>query len=119
MIEPAVRLVARLVGLILVGSAVAGCTTLTLPVEASMQNSAERFYGTATGHTDGAGELQLTSTRGEKCTGRFVYTNSRQGSGTITCAGGRNGAFDFVSTGSRGTGQGEISGERMTIVFGR
>ncbi len=119
MIEPATRLVARLAGLILMGSTLSGCTTLTLPVEASMQNSAERFSGTATGHMDGAGELELTSTGGEKCTGRFVYINGRQGSGTITCAGGRNGAFDFVSTGSRGTGQGEISGERMTIVFGR
>jgi hypothetical protein len=119
MIEPATHLVARLAGLILVGSALTGCTTLTLPVEASMQNSTERFSGTATGHMDGAGELELTSTRGEKCTGRFVYINGRQGSGTITCAGGRNGPFEFVSTGSRGTGQGRISGEPMTIVFGR
>lgn len=119
MIEAVIRLAPRLARLIVIGSAVAGCTTLTLPVEASMQNSAERFSGTATGHMDGAGELELTSTRGEKCTGRFVYINGRQGSGTIACADGRNGAFDFVSTGSRGTGQGQISGERMTIVFGR
>ena len=119
MIGTAPRLAIHLGALSLMGSALTGCTTLTLPVEASMQNSAERFSGTATGHMDGAGDLELTSTRGEKCTGRFVYINGRQGSGTITCAGGRNGAFDFVSTGSRGTGQGQISGERMTIVFGR
>lgn len=119
MIGAAPRPVVRLGALALMVGALSGCTTLTLPVAASMQNSAEQFAGTATGHMNGAGDLELTSTSGEKCSGRFVYINGRQGSGTITCAGGRNGAFDFVSTGSRGTGQGQISGERMTIVFGR
>lgn len=97
-----------------------GCaTTLTLPVAMAMQNSPERFTGTATGHMDGAGEIEATSTSGEKCVGRFVYVNGRQGSGSLTCADGRNGAFDFVSTGRRGTGQGQISGQPLTIVFGR
>ena len=99
--------------------ALSGCATLTLPVVASMQNSRERFSGTATGHMDGAGELELTSSSGEKCTGRFVYINGREGKGAVTCSGGRNGEFEFVSTGSRGTGHGQISGEPMTIIFGR
>jgi hypothetical protein len=100
--------------------ALSGCsTTLTLPVAIAMQNSPERFTGTATGHMDGAGEVEVTSTTGEKCVGRFVYINARQGSGTIACANGRNGVFDFVSTGSRGTGQGQISGQPLTIVFGQ
>jgi hypothetical protein len=113
------RAMSAVVGLGIVG-AVSGCaTTLTLPVAMAMQNSAERFTGTATGHTDGAGEVEVTSTAGQKCVGRFVYINGRQGSGTLTCEDGRNGAFDFVSTGSRGVGQGQISGQPLTIVFGR
>ncbi len=95
-----------------------GCA-MTLPVAVAMQNSPERFSGTATGHIDGAGELELTSSSGEKCTGRFVYISGREGRGAIACSGGRNGEFDFVSTGSRGTGRGQISGEPLTIVFGR
>ncbi len=119
MFHGSMRALSAVVGLGIAG-AVSGCaTTLTLPMAMAMQNSSERFTGTATGHMDGAGEVEVTSTTGQKCVGRFVYINGRQGSGTLTCEDGRNGAFEFVSTGSRGTGQGQISGEPLTIVFGR
>jgi hypothetical protein len=88
-------------------------------MQAAMQNTSERFIGTATGHMDGAGELQLTSSLGGTCEGRFVYVNGRQGAGTLSCSDGRNGSFEFVSTGSRGTGSGQLSGAPMMFVFGR
>jgi hypothetical protein len=93
--------------------------TLTLPLQMSVQNSSEVFSGTATGHMDGAGELAVMSTSGERCIGRFVYINGREGRGTIACAGGRKGDFEFVSTGSRGTGSGQIGGEPITFLFGK
>lgn len=99
-------------------AALAGCT-LTLPMSGVVASSSETFVGRATGHMDGAGELQLTMNTGPTCTGRFVYLNGRQGSGVLNCSDGRAGSFDFVSTGSRGTGNGQIAGEPFTFVFGK
>lgn len=119
MIQGKRTLAARLGLLIGMSAWMGGCTTLTLPVVLSMQNTPERFVGSATGHMDGAGEIELTSDGGAKCVGRFVYVNGRQGSGTLSCSDGRSGTFDFVSTGSRGTGQGQIMGQPFTLLFGR
>lgn len=105
--------------LLAIGSAAAltGCT-LTLPMSGVVASSSESFVGHATGHMDGAGELQLTMNTGATCTGRFVYINGRQGSGTLTCSDGRAGSFDFVSTGNRGTGSGALAGKPFTFTFG-
>lgn len=93
--------------------------SVTLPLRGQMQHSAETFEGTATGHIDGAGELVVKTTTGSTCHGTFVYINSRQGSGTFHCDDGRTGPFDFVSTGSRGTGSGSLGGQGLTFTFGR
>lgn len=82
----------------------AGCS-MTLPVTGSLEDGSETFNGSATGHTDGAGELQITTSAGVTCRGTFVYVTQREGSGTFQCADGRSGPFTFVSTGSRGTGR--------------
>jgi hypothetical protein len=97
----------------------AGCTTLTLPVQGQVEGLGEQLSGTATGHMDGAGELQLTSSTGSQCQGNFVYVTPREGSGTLTCSDGRTGPFDFASTGSRGTGQGKLDGVPFVFTFGR
>ena len=91
---------------------------LTLPVSGSLSDGSEAFTGTATGQIDGAGTLGIVGTRGTSCEGDFVYTTSREGRGTFRCRDGRTGPFEFVSTGTRGTGTGSIGGEPFTFSFG-
>ena len=95
----------------------AGCTR-TLDVTGQAVDGGETFIGSATGHLDGAGTIEMTSSRGVKCSGTFVYVTRRTGSGTFTCGNGESGAFDFVSTGSRGTATGRIGGRGVTFTFG-
>ncbi|QPN27287.1 hypothetical protein I5770_01120 [Brucella sp. BO2] len=84
---------------------VASCA-MTLPVRGQMTNGSETFTGKATGYADGGGTLEITSNRGRKC------------SGTFTCSDGTSGPFQFVSTGTRGTGTGTLSGKAFTFTFG-
>lgn len=91
---------------------------MTVPVHGQLERSDEVFTGSATGYLDGGGTFKLTSNKGAVCSGISVYVNGRQGSGTLTCSDGRSGPFDFVSTGSRGTGYGTLDGHRFTFTFG-
>jgi hypothetical protein len=91
---------------------------MTLLVRGTSDNGDETFAGTATGYIDGGGDLQITTSRGVTCTGEFVYVTSRQGQGTFVCSDGRSGPFEFVSTGTRGTGFGVLGGRRYTFTFG-
>ncbi len=114
----ALRFAGRLAVLALAPAMLAGCT-MTLPVHGSIASRPPTaFSGSATGHMDGAGELDVTLADGVKCEGHFVYVNGRQGSGTFECGDGRTGPFDFVSTGSRGTGSGTLGGVPFTFTFG-
>jgi hypothetical protein len=97
--------------------ALAACS-LTLPVRGALEDSGEKFTGSATGDMDGAGNLTIAFTSGRTCTGAFVYVTHRQGEGTFECSDGATGPFSFVSTGLRGTGSGTIRGQRFTFVFG-
>jgi len=94
-----------------------GCA-MTLPVRGQVQNSPETFSGTATGHLDGGGNLQMLSSKGAVCKGNFVYVNHRQGEGVFNCDDGRSGPFTFVSTGTAGTGYGTLDNQRFTFTFG-
>lgn len=96
---------------------VTGCS-ITLPVKGLVQKSGETFTGTATGYLDGAGDLMIVSNRGTTCNGNFVYVTRRKGEGVFTCDDGRSGPFEFVSTGERGTGHGELNDDRFTFTFG-
>lgn len=96
---------------------ISGCA-LTLPVKGQLASGTETFTGTATGYADGGGDLKISSNRGRTCQGTFVYTSGRRGSGTFTCSDGNSGPFEFVSTGTRGTGTGTIGGEAFTFSFG-
>lgn len=91
---------------------------MTLPVTGQMTTGDETFAGKATGYLDGAGTLELTSTRGKQCKGTFVYETRRNGAGTFTCTNGQSGSFDFVSTGTHGTGTGRIGKQEFTFTFG-
>ena len=93
-----------------------GC--MTLPVQGKFQNSDELFNGTATGYMDGGGDIVLVSNKGSTCRGGFVYVSRRNGEGAANCDDGRSGPFQFVSTGKRGTGYGDLSGQRYTFTFG-
>ena len=94
-----------------------GCA-LTLPVTGQLSDGSETFIGDATGQLDGVGTLKITSSKGTKCSGDFVYVTERKGEGTFTCNDGRSGPFSFVSTGTRGTGTGQLAGQLFTFKFG-
>ena len=91
---------------------------MTLPVMGQAADGSETFIGKATGYADGGGTLEITSNRGRSCRGNFVYITSREGSGTFTCNDRQSGSFNFVSTGTRGTGIGTIGGQPFTFTFG-
>ncbi len=103
---------------ILVSAAALGGCTMTLLVSGIVQNSDETFTGTATGGLDRAGTLSIVSSKGASCEGNFVYVTSRTGEGVFNCSDGRSGPFRFVSTGIKGTGQGNLGGEAFTFTFG-
>lgn len=109
-------MVTRLLALLCAG-ALAGCS-ITLPVRGQLQTTDETFVGKATGGLDGAGSLTVTTSKGVVCSGDFVYVSKRQGQGVFTCTDKRSGPFEFVSTGTRGTGFGVLGGERFTFTFG-
>jgi hypothetical protein len=94
-----------------------GCS-VTLPVRGSVENTGEKFTGSATGDMDGAGNLQIAFASGRTCSGEFVYVTHRQGEGTFECSDGATGPFSFVSTGTRGTGSGTLRGDQFTFTFG-
>ena len=91
---------------------------MTLPVRGQVQDSEETFSGTATGYIDGGGDLKIVSSKGAVCEGQFVYVTRREGSGVFNCSDKRSGPFQFVSTGTRGTGTGTLSGQRFIFTFG-
>ena len=95
-----------------------GCS-MTLPVRGQIQNAGETFTGTATGYMNGGGNLSVVSSTGAVCKGDFVYVTRRQGEGIFTCDDGRSGPFQFVSTGTSGTGYGDLGGQRFTFTFGK
>jgi hypothetical protein len=101
-----------------VSALLTGCS-MTLPVRGQVQNSDETFTGTATGYMDGGGNLMIVSNKGATCKGNFVYVSRRDGEGVFTCDDGRTGPFQFVSTGTRGTGYGDLGGQRFTFTFGK
>lgn len=107
----------HMVAAVLTLSALQGCS-MTLPVQGQVQNSTETFSGTATGYLDGGGNLKIVSSKGAVCEGNFVYTSSREGKGIFHCDDKRSGPFEFVSTGTRGTGTGDLGGERFIFTFG-
>ena len=111
------RTLAKLVPVLMFGLATAGCS-MTLPVTGQMTTGEETFSGKATGYLDGAGTLELTSTKGKQCKGTFIYVTHRNGAGTFTCKNGQSGSFEFVSTGTRGTGTGHLGSQEFTFTFG-
>lgn len=94
-----------------------GCS-ITLKVRARMEDSLETFTGTATGHLNGSGTMELKSPAGVVCRGEFVYVSRREGSGVLSANDGRVGKFTFVSTGRNGTGHGELGGHPFIFSFG-
>lgn len=91
--------------------------SMTLDVLGETEDGGEKFFGTATGNSDGAGTLRISSDKGLNCVGRFVYVTRREGKGTFNCDSGQSGPFEFVSTGARGTGTGRIGKRLITFRF--
>ena len=94
-----------------------GCSR-TLPVRGQFESGAITFSGSATGYMDGSGTIELFASNGLKVSGQFIYTSGRKGEGTFTASDGRSGTFEFVSTGSKGTGKGKLGDDKVTFTFG-
>jgi hypothetical protein len=107
----------KVAGAALVAGLLAACS-MTLAVRGAVPDLQETFSGTATGYMDGGGNLTIISNQGATCKGNFVYVTHREGEGVISCNDGRTGPFKFVSTGTRGTGYGELGGKKFTFTFG-
>lgn len=97
----------------------AGCSTTMLPVRGSILETAETFSGEMTEGTGGSGKMRLVSSRGIVCQGDFVYRSGSEGAGVFNCTDLRWGNFEFLSSGTRGTGVGDLAGQRMTFTFGK
>jgi hypothetical protein len=106
------------IGAAVLSSVVLTACTMTLPVRGKVQDSSETLTGTATGYLNGGGNMTIKSSKGVTCTGGFVYVTRRNGEGVINCDDGRSGPFQFVSTGTSGTGHGDFGKERFTFIFG-
>jgi hypothetical protein len=91
---------------------------MTVPVQGQLSDGQETFTGTATGNMDHSGALTITGNKGLSCTGTFVYVTPRTGSGTFNCSNGQSGPFNFVSTGTHGTGTGKLDDRPFTFNFG-
>ena len=102
-------------GLTLVGAA----CSVTGTVDGTMEDGSETFQGTVTGYMDRSGILQVSSNRGAQCKGTWLFVTDRLGRGTFRCEDGRSGPFEFVSTGSHGTGTGRLADKRFTFTFTR
>ena len=98
-------------------AALVACST-TLPITGQMQNSSERFTGSARGNTSGSGVLSIVTTTGVHCTGNFAYLTRLQASGAFTCDDGRSGPFVFYSAGTGRAGYGTLGNERFTFAVG-
>lgn len=107
----------RIIATVVLAATLGGCA-MTLPVRGQAGDGSETFTGSATGYMDGGGTLTITSSLGRTCDGTFVYVNNREGSGTFRCSDGSSGPFNFVSTGTRGTGTGNLGGKPFTFSFG-
>ena len=97
--------------------ALCGCS-MTVPVAGQSSDGGETFTGKATGYADGSGSLSIVSSKGLSCSGNFVYVTPRTGSGTFRCLNGQSGPFNFVSTGTHGSGTGKIGDRTFTFTFG-
>lgn len=91
------------------------CSTPIIPIDGINPSSGETFTGQAAGWSEGI--VQLQSSVGTACSGRFNVTGSRSGVGQVTCEDGRTGSFSFFDTGDGTTGTGTLDGEQINLVF--
>jgi hypothetical protein len=95
-----------------------GCSVST-SVKGQVIDQTETFAGTATGYFNGRGTLEMVSSAGLTCSGTFKYLDANRGHGFFTCQDGRDGPFEFTSSGTSGVGYGYIGEARMEFTFGQ
>lgn len=97
----------------------------SLPVSGSVQQTNERFIGTATGDIFGQGSLSITMDSAVTCTSQFTskvaFASSGVSSqGILNCSDGRSGNFFYSGTVHNGNGFGTLSdGHKFTFTYGR
>lgn len=91
---------------------------LTVPVEGVSETGDETFVGTATGHWNGEGTVDVVSDRGIRCSGAFTFVLEGPGQGAIRCSNGQTGTFAFRLHGLSGQGEGMLGRRRFRLRFG-
>lgn len=97
----------------------------SLPVSGSVQQTNERFVGTATGDIFGQGSLLITMDSAVSCTSQFTSkvafaSTGISSQGIINCSDGRTGNFFYSGTVNNGNGFGTLSdGNKFTFTYGR
>ncbi|HEX2542479.1 MAG TPA: hypothetical protein VHM00_15515 [Caldimonas sp.] len=116
---PAVQPVTRFasIALLAVLLHLGGCSVST-SVRGQVIDQTETFKGTATGYFNGRGTLEVVSSHGLSCSGTFKYLDMSHGQGFFTCQDGRDGPFEFTSSGMSGVGYGYVGEARVEFTFG-
>lgn len=91
---------------------------ITLPASAELLDGSEQFSGFIEGAAYGDGSVFLSSSLGSQCLGQYSHNNKQLGAGEFKCDDGREGSFDFISTGTFAEGAGEIAGNRFLFRVG-
>jgi hypothetical protein len=91
---------------------------LTVPVEGISEAGDETFAGTATGHWNGEGTVDVVSDRGTRCSGTFTFVLDGPGKGAVDCSNGQSGTFAFRLRGFSGHGDGVLGRRRFRLRFG-
>ena len=55
----------------------------------------------------------------DKSRGKYINTNSHEGSGKVKCEDGRTGTFEFVAAGFTGNGAGLIAAQPFVFRIGK
>lgn len=98
--------------------AVISACSATLPVSGQLTDGSETFTGTAEAGMTANAPFSMMSSKGASCAGSFTLATLTKGQGEFTCDDGRNGLFDFATSGGKIVGTGTISGAPITLTFG-
>ncbi|MGZ5094957.1 MAG: hypothetical protein ACXWCY_31135 [Burkholderiales bacterium] len=96
-----------------------GLTSATAPVVAILHD--DLFIGEAEGYLDRTGKIDVHSAIDQtiRCVGRFAYTGSKTGTGTMQCNDGNEARFSFNALSMlSGYGYGKTSRGALSFTFG-
>jgi len=110
----------RRFGLLLSLIAIGGCASESTVTGRALATD-ETFTGTASeGGTFSSGSLSLSSSKGTKCTGRTMGSESIGSTvAVITCDDGRAGSVVFLDAQDQSVGTGVIGNDQVTLTIAK